>query len=201
VTSGTHVEVHPATADRFDDVRAALGGQACWCLYYRLSSGDYSRISVEKRAEIMRERAGHSPAPGVVAYADGVPVGWCGFGPRAEMERLQRSRTIQAFDERRVWSVVCFLVRPGFRRKGLARAMLVGAVEYARAERAAGLEGYPVDPGDRRIDTTFAYVGTTGLFEAAGFRRVAPTKSHSAGLVRWLMRLDLDNSAPGQLTP
>jgi GNAT superfamily N-acetyltransferase len=197
------VEVHPATADRFDDMCAALGGHPCWCLYYRLSAGEYGRTSVEARAELMRRRVCQptatstatstptSPAPGVVAYADGVPVGWCGFGPRSEFERLRRSRTIQAIDDRPVWSVVCFLVRTGFRRKGLAHAMLSGAVEYARAEHAAGLEGYPVDPGGKRIDTTFAYVGTTGLFEAAGFRRVAPTNSHSARLVRWLMRLDL----------
>jgi GNAT superfamily N-acetyltransferase len=190
------IEVHPGTADRFADVTVALGGQPCWCLYYRLSSGEYSRTSVEARAELMRERVRQSPvrspAPGVVAYADGLPAGWCGFGPRSEFERLRRSRTIQVIDDRPVWSVVCFLVRPGFRRNGLAHAMLAGAVEYARAERAAGLEGYPVDPGGKRIDTTFAYVGTTGLFEAAGFRRVARTNSHSAGLIRWIMRLDLE---------
>ena len=190
------VEVHPATADRFADVTVALGGQPCWCLYYRLSSGEYSRTSAEARAEFMRERVRQSPvrspAPGVVAYADGTPAGWCGFGPRSEFERLRRSRTIQAIDDRPVWSVVCFLVRPGFRRNGLAHAMLAAVVDYARTEHAAGLESYPVDPGGRRIDTTFAYVGTTGLFEAAGFRRVAPTNSRSAGLIRWIMRLDLE---------
>jgi GNAT superfamily N-acetyltransferase len=202
------VEVRPATADRFDDVTVALGGQPCWCLYYRLSAGEYRRTSVEARAELMRERLrqspARSPAPGMVAYADEEPVGWCGFGPRSEFERLRRSRTIQAIDDRPVWSVVCFLVRPGFRRKGLAHAMLAGTVEYARAEHAAGLEGYPVDPGGKRIDTTFAYVGTTGLFEAAGFRRVAQTNSHSAGLVRWVMRLDLmrpDLETPADVAP
>lgn len=185
------VEVHPATADRWDDVTVALRGQACWCLYYRLSAGEYRQTGVEARPELLRERLNRSPAPGMVAYADDAPVGWCGFGPRAEFERLRRSRTIMAIDDRPVWSVVCFLVRPGFRRKGLARALLAGAVEYARAKRAAGLEGYPVDPGGRRVNTTFAYVGTTGLFEAAGFQRVAETQSHSDGLVRWIMRLDL----------
>jgi hypothetical protein len=68
------VEVHPATADRFDDVRAALGGQACWCLYYRLSAGEYGKTTLEARPELMRERVNRSPAPGVVAYADGTPA-------------------------------------------------------------------------------------------------------------------------------
>jgi hypothetical protein len=49
-----------------------------------------------------------------------------------------------------------------------------------------------VDPAGQRIDTTFAYVGTTAMFEAAGFRRMTQTQSHSAGLPRWLLRLDLE---------
>jgi hypothetical protein len=37
----------------------------------------------------------------------------------------------------------------------------------------------------------FAYVGTVPMFERAGFRRVVETDARSAGLPRWLMRLDL----------
>jgi hypothetical protein len=36
-----------------------------------------------------------------------------------------------------------------------------------------------VEP-DRRMSATLAYVGTTSLFEAAGFRRVEPTSGRSA---------------------
>ncbi len=185
------VEVHPANGQRLGDAAAVVGSQACWCLYYRLSAGEYGRTPSAEREDIMRRRLHETPAPGVIAYLDGQPVGWCGIGPRTEMARLARSRTIPAVDDRPVWSVVCFLVRPGFRRRGLARELLGGAVAYAREESCAGLEAYPVDPQGARIDTTFAYVGTTGMFEAAGFRRVLQTQSRSAGLPRWLMRLDL----------
>jgi hypothetical protein len=44
---------------------------------------------------------------------------------------------------------------------------------------------------DVRIDPTFAYVGTTEMFQAAGFRRVAETRARSAGLPRVVMRPDL----------
>lgn len=139
----------------------------------------------------MRRRVSEAPAPGVIAYLDGQPVGWCGIGPRVEMTRLARSRTIPSVDDRPAWSVVCFLVRPGFRRRGLARELLDGVIAYARAEGCACLEAYPVDPQGARIDTTFAYVGTASMFEAAGFRKVVQTQAHSARLPRWLMRLDL----------
>lgn len=188
------IEVHPATADRFDDVATILspnGTAACWCLYYRLSAGDYSRLQHADRPEYVRDLLGRRPAPGVLGYLDGTPVGWCGAGPRADMQRLQRSRVIPAIDDRPVWSVVCFVVRPGFRRRGIAHALLDGVIGYARHNDACGLEAYPVDPQGARIHQSAAYVGTTGLFEAAGFRRVVRTEATSGGLPRWLMRLEL----------
>jgi GNAT superfamily N-acetyltransferase len=192
------IEVVPATADRVDDVVAILGATACWCTYYRLSAGEYGRIprdglaeAVRRRSTLMHERLRGETAPGMLAYLEGTPVGWCGIGPRAEFTRLRRSRTIPSLDERPVWSIVCFLVRPGLRRRGVATALLSGAIDYARSCGAPALEAYPVDTDGRRIDTASAYVGTTAMFEAAGFRRVTETTARSAGLARWVMRLEL----------
>lgn len=70
-------------------------------------------------------------------------------------------------------------------------ALLAGAVEHAAAHGAGVVEGYPVDVGDGRVDGISGYVGTTRLFEAAGFERVLQTTGHSGGRVRWLMRREL----------
>jgi GNAT superfamily N-acetyltransferase len=64
------------------------------------------------------------------------------------MRRLERSRTIPRIDDLPVWSIVCFDVRPGYRRRGIATALLSGAIDYARAHGAIGVEAYPTDPGD-----------------------------------------------------
>jgi len=82
-------------------------------------------------------------------------------------------------------------VRTGYRRHGLARALLDGLVAYAREHGAPALEGYPIDTRGARVHGTAVYVGTTGMFEDAGFRRVLETEARSARLPRWLMRLDL----------
>ncbi len=107
------------------------------------------------------------------------------------MGRLEWSRTIPRVDDRPVWSVVCFVVRVGYRQRGVARALLAGAVEHARSSGAVAIEGYPVDTGGTRISGTLAYVGTTDLFAGAGFDRVLETAARSAGLRRWLMRREL----------
>lgn len=188
------VAVHPATAGRFDDIVAVLGcdpTSPCCCQYWRMSSGDYSRSSLGARSGALRTQTRETPPPGMLAYVGDEPAGWCGFGVRQRMERLGRSRTIPAVDDVPVWAVFCFTVRTGFRRRGLARALLEGLVDYARDHGAPALEAYPVDTGGARIHGTAAYVGTTGMFEDAGFRRVLETGAQSARLPRWLMRLDL----------
>jgi GNAT superfamily N-acetyltransferase len=190
------IEVRPATAERWPDLDAFMGGLGsfrCWCQYWRMSSGEYARSgrADDLRRARLQEQTREALAPGVLAYIGGEPVGWSGFAPRSSLERLVRSRTILPLDDRPVWSIVCFLVRPGFRRRGVARALLGGVIDYARKQGAAGLEAYPVDNEGRRVDTAFAYVGLTSLFESAGFQRIRETDARSAGLPRWLMRLDL----------
>jgi GNAT superfamily N-acetyltransferase len=188
------ITVVPATEDRYEDVCSLLptsGGWGCSCQYYRLSAGDFSRSTMEGRLSALGAQMAKPPAPGVVAYADGIPVGWCAFAPRTEYERLMRSRTIPFVDDAPVWSVVCFVVKAGHRRQGISKALLAGAVDYARSQGAPGLEAYPIDPAGERVSTAFLFVGTVRTFEEAGFRKVMETKATSARLPRWLMRLDL----------
>jgi GNAT superfamily N-acetyltransferase len=195
------MDIRPATEDRWADLRAVLNPAnspyACWCLYWRLSSSEFSSPHTAREPR-MRELVNREPAPGLLAYLDGEPVGWCSVGPRSDMQRLVRSRTIPAVDELPVWSVVCFVVRAGHRRQGVAEELLHAAVEYAREHGAPAIEGYPVDPGGRRINTAQAYVGTTGMFERTGFRRISRTAATSAKLPRWLMRSTLaDGTSTG----
>ena len=92
-------------------------------------------------------------------------------------------------DDLPVWSIVCFLVRVGYRRRGVAAALLDGVVDFAQRSGAPGMEAYPIDPEGGRVDVGFGYVGFTPMFEKAGFRRVVETSANSAGRPRILMRL------------
>ncbi len=169
------------------------GERGCWCQYWRQSAGDYSKNAPGAGEKRLRAQLAEDPPPGLIAYLDGEAVGWCGFGPRPSLERLVRSRTILAVDDLPVWSIVCFLVRPGYRRRGVAAALLDGVVALARRSGAPGVEAYPIDPEGGRVDVTFGYVGVTSMFERAGFRRVVETAARSDRRPRWLMRLDLDD--------
>jgi GNAT superfamily N-acetyltransferase len=84
---------------------------------------------------------------------------------------------------------MCFVVRVGYRRRGVARALLHGAVEHARSRGARIVEGFPVDvvPG-ARVPVSAAFVGTVPLFESEGFERVTGTAATSGRLPRWWLR-------------
>jgi GNAT superfamily N-acetyltransferase len=116
-----------------------------------------------------------------VALIDGRAVGWVGFGPREDFERLARSRTLPRLPGDRVWVVNCFVIARKSRRMGVASALLDAAVEYAKEHGAAVVEGYPVDPGEARVSAASAYMGTTSMFGRAGFTVAAPTKSRAGG--------------------
>jgi GNAT superfamily N-acetyltransferase len=73
-----------------------------------------------------------------------------------------------------VWAVTCFVTRTGFRRRGVSRALAAAAPGFARERGARALEGYPMilQPG-QEMTWGELYVGSRGIFEAAGFAEVS----------------------------
>ena len=189
------IEVRPATLRRFDDVATMLGpkkpeSSVCWCLSHRIDSKTNRELTGPARGDFVRDLCRRTPAPGVLAYEDGEVVGWAAVAPRSELP-FARSTKIPHVDDLPVWSAWCLRVRPGHRGKGIARAVLDGAVAYAREQGAPAIEGYPVDNRGEKVDLTMAYVGTRAIFERSGFTKAADTDAVSGGFPRVIMRLGL----------
>jgi GNAT superfamily N-acetyltransferase len=181
------IDVRPALG-RYDDFATVVGTQrpgadGCWCMAYR-----DSRVSNADRPDYMRAECAAPPGPGVLVYVDDVVAGWCSIAPRASYRRLLNSRTIPILDDRDAWIAVCFVVRAGYRKRGLMHSLLAGAVQHAAGHGAEVVEGYPVEAGGGRVDVISGYVGTVELFEQAGFLRAAPTTGRSGGQPRHVMR-------------
>ncbi len=185
---------HPVTSDRFEDFADIINPNRralhCWCLSHRLRAQDIAELGEGNREKAMRALCERSNPPGVVTYLDGVPVGWCNIGPRSEIPRLVNSSLIRPVDALPVWSIVCVVVRGGYRKRGVTGPLLEGAVEYARANGAPAVEAYPVDPPGR-MDTTMAFVGTRSMFQKAGFRVIGTTNAVASKMPRIIMRRDL----------
>ncbi len=172
------IEVLPATPERWDDLatlfgpRGACGG--CWCMFFRLPRAEYAKGKGDGNRRALQSLVKRGKEPGLLAYADGVPVGWCAYAPRDDYPTLARSRVLAPIDDKPVWSVTCFFVARGSRRKGVTVALLRAAAARAAERGAKLLEGYPIAPkkGVQAVDT-FAWTGLVGGFEKAGFAEAA----------------------------
>ena len=184
---------HPVTSDRFEDFADVINpnrrASHCWCLSHRLRAQDIAELGEGNREKAMRALCERSHPPGVVTYLDDVPVGWCNVGPRSEIPRLVNSSLIRPVDDLPVWSIVCVVVRGGYRKRGVTGPLLEGALEYARTHGAPAVEAYPVDPPGR-MDTTMAFVGTRSMFQKAGFRVIGTTNAIASKMPRLIMRCD-----------
>ncbi len=102
---------------------------------------------------------------------------------------------IRPVDDLPVWSIICVVVRGGYRRQGVTSPLLEGAVAWAASQGAERVEAYPVDPQGRRMDTTMAFVGTRAMFEKAGFDVVGVTEAVASRMPRLVMRRMLSTAA------
>ena len=181
------------TPSRFDDFADVLNPNRrathCWCLSHRINPAQIEELGGGSREEAMRALCRRDP-PGVVTYLDGTPVGWCSIGPRSEITRLAQSTLIPPTDDVPVWSIICVVVRSGYRKRGVTAPLIEGAVAYAASHGAPAVEAHPVAP-QGRMDQTMAFVGTKGMFERAGFRVVGRTDAVAGGMPRITMRRDL----------
>jgi GNAT superfamily N-acetyltransferase len=151
----------------------ACGG--CWCMYWRAPFGEkWDNVKGEENRRRFRKLVTTGKAHGLIAYQDGEPVGWCSFGRRRDYLRIDRSPSFRCEDADEVWSIPCFFMKRGYRRKGIGEALLKEAAQLLQKREAKVIEGYPVKPAKngKPIPDSFAWTGTISQFTRAGFKPV-----------------------------
>ena len=189
------ISIEPVTADlwpAFEDLFGRQGAcYGCWCTHFRLPPAVRRENDRERNKDHIRSRIEAGPPPGLLAFEDGQAIGWMQVGPRADVPEWNNpgrgSAPLEPADaaDPAVWAISCFFLRIKARGKGLTHRLVDGGVAFARGNGARWLEACPMDLSkDSRSIGLF--VGSSRVFEKAGFRRVAERK---AG--RPLMRLAL----------
>jgi GNAT superfamily N-acetyltransferase len=169
------IEVHPVTPDRWPDLEKLFGpGGAyggCWCMYFRLRSSENARAKAAERKAGMRDLVESGKEPGLIAYVDGEPAGWVSIDRRENFRMLQYSRMYAAVDDQPVWTIVCFVVGRNYRRQGLMKRLLDGAVKYAGEHGASAVEAYPIEQPEE-LKGYAGFMGIRSVFERAGFKEI-----------------------------
>jgi GNAT superfamily N-acetyltransferase len=175
-TAKPEFEFFPATADRWADVETLFGSRGacggCWCMTWRLPRAEFNRNKGDANRQALRSLVRKGPAPGVLAYADGKPVGWCAVAPREAYPALERSRILKPVDNKPVWSISCLFVEKSHRRKGLSAKLIRAATKFAKSQGARIVEGYP-QIVEGSLPDAFVWTGLEPSFDNAGFIEVA----------------------------
>ena len=181
-------ELTPLNWSDFESLfRKYHGVQAgCWCMFYH-REGPTGPLGSARRQEANRRDhhdlllRGH--AQGILVYRDERPVGWCQFGRRDDLPRIERGRKYRSMaselGEPPKWRITCFFVDRPVRRAGVAQFALHGALDAIRRRGGGLVEAYPATHG-KAVATWF---GTVGMFEREGFTTV-----RAFGLSNVLMR-------------
>jgi len=173
----------PVTINEWEDLQALFAEpgvqNGCWCMYWRIKRAVFHGQYGEGNREAMRRIIESGRVPGILAYLQGQPIGWCSVAPREEFPVLDRSPTLKRVDGQPVWSIVCFFVSRPHRHKGLSKILLQAALDYAKDNGATIIEAYPLTPEHAKSQRYELYMGLVSTFEEAGFQEAARRSKRS----------------------
>jgi GNAT superfamily N-acetyltransferase len=178
------VEIRELTPELLDDYLRFFDKDAftdfpewsdCYCGFYDTPGTEWDASpkarSVHRAARAERIRSGK--AHGLLAIADGRVVGWCNAQPRSSFLNMRRYTTVIDDPAERVGSIMCFVVSPGHRGRGVATVLLNAACDKFRRDELRVAEGYPTtNPVKRDWETPWAqenYKGSLNMYLKAGF--------------------------------
>ncbi len=139
----------------------------CWCVAFHLTRNEEKQWSGKHRA--LKEKLVHANRSHAALVYDGADiVGWCQFGPPAELPARMRGygKLDAALPN---WRIPCFFVDRDRRKEGIAEAALAGALRFIAAKGGGTVDGYPIATKGKPYSSSFLWGGTESMFTEAGF--------------------------------
>ncbi|HEV8190504.1 MAG TPA: hypothetical protein VGP82_03330 [Ktedonobacterales bacterium] len=96
----------PVTPERWDEHEALFGPSGafsgCWCMWFRVKRPEWDAQCADGGApnrQALQKIVQHGDVPGILAYAEGKPVGRCSVAPREQFPVLDRSPPFKRRDD------------------------------------------------------------------------------------------------------
>ena len=181
-----HVAISPLTPDlwpAFEDIFGRQGAcYGCWCTHFRLPPATRRDNDRERNKEHIRARIAAGPPPGLLAFAGDEAVGWMQIGPRHDVPEFNNagrgSAPLDPADatDPAVWAISCFFLRARVRGTGLTHRLVEEGLGFARQRGARFVEACPMTQS-KSTRSIGLFVGSTRVFEKAGFERMVERKA------------------------
>jgi len=144
--------------------------------------GKFDSKAYSDNREAKRSLITDGGAHGTIVFCGSDPVGWCQYGPKEELPRIDGKRGY-ARTSPSAWRITCLFVAPKHRRAGLATFAVKESIIAMKKAGVRAVEAYPVE-GERSASSLWS--GTPKLFEEVGFSKAGPL-----GKGTWIYTLKL----------
>ena len=166
----------------------------CYCQFYRIPRAlDWEAFTAAQNRVAASASICAGEAEGYLARAGGATVGWLHAAPRHKLphcfERLGVEPTPIDVPAHAAAVIVCFVVAPDWRRRGVAGTLLDGALADLAERGIAIVDAFPFKAGDS-TSAADHYHGPAALFASRGFVPIAETADLT------VVRRHLGTSAP-----
>lgn len=138
----------------------------CYCFSYHFIGPKEQWNKEENRSSAIRY-INEGKMLGYLAYSGDKPVGWCNVNNRLSYERLLRYYDLIDNPEDKVCSIVCFLMDPAYRRKGIAQKIIGQIVADYSIQDYNYIEAYP---GKGKLSCEGHFKGPLELYEKLEFK-------------------------------
>lgn len=175
--------VRPLGPDTWDAFAALVerhngvwGG--CWCLYFHPADPDRGQTKEINRG-IKQRLVDEGAAHAAVVFDGDRAVAWCQYGRPEELPNVQHNKQdLAEMDMVPDYRITCFFADRDYRRQGIARVALDGALHLIAQAGGGVVESYPQDTGGEKTSASFLYNATRSLFEQAGFTFIRSKGKH-----------------------
>ena len=151
----------------------------CYCQFYRIPRAlDWKAFTADQNRVAAGASIACGEAEGYLAKVDGNPpetVGWLHAAPRHKLphgfERMRVDPPEIDVPPQEAAIIVCFVIAPAWRRRGVATALLDAALVDLAARGIAVVDAFPFKSGES-VSPADHYHGPASLFASRGFEPV-----------------------------
>ena len=177
----------PETWDDFAALVEANNGVwgGCWCIGFHPEGAGHGR---EGNRELKRGHVTRGTVRQVLVYDGDRCVGWCQFGPPAEVVTIKNPKAYEkGLAELPDWRIGCIFTNAKDRGKGVAAAAVAAALEEIRRAGGGVVEAYPEQTQERPPQRgAYLHTGPEELYARYGYTRVRKIAKW-----RWVMRVSV----------
>lgn len=169
------ITIKPLTGSLLDDYlfffdHMTFGEHPDWSACYCFEShfvGTKEQWNKEKNRSSVIKYVRDNKMKGYLAYSGNKPVGWCNANNRSNYQRLLKYSDLTGSLDDKICSIVCFLIHPDFRRKGIAQKLLEQICMDYKLMNYDYIEAYP---GKGQLSCENHYKGPLELYKRLDFK-------------------------------